>query len=106
MSIEVTLAAAIGVLLCLYLLFGGADFGGGVWDLLASGPRAADQRRAVAAAIGPIWEANHEDAFHRTSGEPGQHLAGVAVMNTSKCVPFKSTFSKCFTMPRGSSSVS
>jgi cytochrome d ubiquinol oxidase subunit II len=59
MAVETTLAAAIAVVLCLYLLFGGADFGGGVWDLLASGPRAAAQRRAIAAAIGPIWEANH-----------------------------------------------
>lgn len=46
-----------GVLL--YALLGGADFGGGVWDLLASGPRAAAQRAAIAKAIGPIWEANH-----------------------------------------------
>jgi len=30
-----------------------------VWDLLATGPRAARQRGAVAAAIGPVWEANH-----------------------------------------------
>src|SRR5207249_1569343 len=37
----------------------GADFGGGVWDLLASGPRAREQRRAVAEAMGPVWEANH-----------------------------------------------
>jgi cytochrome bd ubiquinol oxidase subunit II len=57
--LEVPIAGAMGVALCLYFLFGGADFGGGVWDLLASGPRAADQRRAVAAAIGPVWEANH-----------------------------------------------
>src|SRR5436305_9351259 len=59
MPTDVALAAAIGVALCLYFLFGGADFGGGVWDLLASGPRAAAQRRAIAAAIGPVWEANH-----------------------------------------------
>src|SRR6185436_14592217 len=59
MSPDLLLAAAIGVALCLYFLFGGADFGGGVWDLLARGPRAADQRRAIAAAIGPVWEANH-----------------------------------------------
>jgi len=56
---DVLLAAAIFVALCLYLLFAGADFGGGVWDLLATGPRAARQRAAVAHAIGPVWEANH-----------------------------------------------
>jgi cytochrome d ubiquinol oxidase subunit II len=42
-----------------YLLLGGADFGGGVWDLLARGPRRERQRELVAEAIGPIWEANH-----------------------------------------------
>jgi cytochrome d ubiquinol oxidase subunit II len=30
-----------------------------VWDLLATGPRAAEQRRLIERAIGPIWEANH-----------------------------------------------
>lgn len=42
-----------------YVLLGGADFGGGVWDLLARGPRKAAQRDLVAHAIGPVWEANH-----------------------------------------------
>ena len=40
--------ASIGAALCLYFLFGGADFGGGVWDLLASRPargRAAPRGR-------------------------------------------------------------
>ncbi|MCA9521527.1 MAG: cytochrome d ubiquinol oxidase subunit II [Myxococcales bacterium] len=45
--------------LLIYTLTGGADFGGGVWDLFARGPRADAQRRAIAEAIGPIWEANH-----------------------------------------------
>lgn len=45
--------------LVLYFLFGGADFGGGVWHLIATGPRAARQRALVAQAIAPIWEANH-----------------------------------------------
>ena len=49
----------IVVALNAYVLFGGADFGGGVWDLLASGPRRQQQRDLVAHAIGPIWEANH-----------------------------------------------
>ena len=50
----VTLAA-----LALYAIFGGADFGGGVWDLLASGPRRDAQRDAISNAIGPVWESNH-----------------------------------------------
>jgi cytochrome bd ubiquinol oxidase subunit II len=45
--------------LVLYALFGGADFGGGVWDLFAAGPRAARQRALIEQAIAPIWEANH-----------------------------------------------
>ena len=54
------LVAGIMVLaLNFYALLGGADFGGGVWDLLASGPRRERQRALVADAIGPIWEANH-----------------------------------------------
>ncbi len=56
-----TTAAALVVLiaLVLYAVLGGADFGGGVWDLFASGPRRKAQREAVSAAIGPVWEANH-----------------------------------------------
>jgi cytochrome d ubiquinol oxidase subunit II len=55
------LAVTIFILLSLilYALMGGADFGGGMWDLLAAGPRAERQRMAIAEAIGPIWEANH-----------------------------------------------
>ena len=53
------LAAILWLALNAYAVLAGADFGGGVWDLLASGPRAAEQRRAVAEAMGPVWEANH-----------------------------------------------
>lgn len=52
-------AAVLVVALNAYVLFGGADFGGGVWDLLATGRRRAEQRALIADAIGPIWEANH-----------------------------------------------
>ena len=45
--------------LVLYAVLGGADYGGGVWDLLAFGPRAREQRRLIETAIGPVWEANH-----------------------------------------------
>lgn len=60
---ELSLADLTALLLALslnaYVLFGGADFGGGVWDMLARGPRRARQREVIAHAIGPIWEANH-----------------------------------------------
>ena len=59
MTLESVLAGAVMAALTLYALGAGADFGGGVWDLLARGPRAARQRELVAHAIGPIWEANH-----------------------------------------------
>jgi cytochrome d ubiquinol oxidase subunit II len=58
-SLEVLIAGSIVVALNLYMLMGGADYGGGVWDLLASGPRARRQRDLIAKAIGPVWEANH-----------------------------------------------
>jgi cytochrome d ubiquinol oxidase subunit II len=56
---EVLLAGAMMVSLTFYALMGGADFGGGVWDLFASGERKRAQRELIAEAIGPIWEANH-----------------------------------------------
>lgn len=58
-----TLVEWIGVFLFLalgaYAIFGIADFGGGIWDLFASGPRKKQQREAIANAMGPVWEANH-----------------------------------------------
>ena len=57
--LETLIAATMLVSLILYALMGGADYGGGMWDLLASGPRAQPQRHAIADAIAPIWEANH-----------------------------------------------
>lgn len=53
------LAAIVLVSLTAYVLAGGADFGGGVWDLFAFGPRRDRQRELIEEAIGPIWEANH-----------------------------------------------
>lgn len=53
------LAGVILLALTAYALLGGADFGGGVWDLLSSGPRREQQRRVIKDAIAPVWEANH-----------------------------------------------
>src|SRR5947207_6316050 len=58
-TVEHRLGAVILAALVIYALSGGADYGGGMWDLLARGPRASRQRAAIEHAIGPIWEANH-----------------------------------------------
>ena len=57
MAETVALIAAAATLA--YGLLGGADFGGGVWDLFAAGERKQAQRTAIAEAMGPVWEANH-----------------------------------------------
>ncbi|MFF4764616.1 cytochrome d ubiquinol oxidase subunit II [Streptomyces sp. NPDC001292] len=55
--------AALAVMwlgLTCYALFGGADFGAGVWDLLAGGAERGRARRGlIEHSIGPVWEANH-----------------------------------------------
>ena len=41
-------------------VFGGADYGAGIWDLAAgTGERGARIRRQIDRSIGPVWEANH-----------------------------------------------
>ncbi|HTP30278.1 MAG TPA: cytochrome d ubiquinol oxidase subunit II [Anaeromyxobacteraceae bacterium] len=59
MTPAILLAGAMVAALVAYVLLGGADFGGGIWDLIASGPRQRSQRALIERAIGPIWEANH-----------------------------------------------
>jgi cytochrome d ubiquinol oxidase subunit II len=59
-----TAAAAVGGILLasvtLYAVLGGADFGGGLWDLLAGGDRRGQEaRRLIDESISPVWEANH-----------------------------------------------
>jgi cytochrome d ubiquinol oxidase subunit II len=58
-SLEMLTAGLALLALTAYTLLAGADFGGGVWDFFARGPRAREQRQAIALAMGPVWEANH-----------------------------------------------
>src|SRR5215470_570907 len=52
-------AGLILVAVIAYAVFGGADFGGGIWDLLARGPAAERDRAAIARGMGPVWESNN-----------------------------------------------
>ncbi|MCU1489939.1 MAG: cytochrome d ubiquinol oxidase subunit [Acidimicrobiaceae bacterium] len=56
--------ATVGAILLtgitLYAVLAGADFGGGLWDLLAGGDqRGRSPRQLIDQSISPVWEANH-----------------------------------------------
>src|ERR1700758_5480361 len=57
MSLPAVVALALGLSLTAYAVLAGAAFGAGSLELLA-GKRSSDHE-AIAATIGPLWEANH-----------------------------------------------
>ena len=59
MNLAYIVLAILWLSLIAYAVLGGADFGGGIWDFLAFGRHAEQQRRLVGQALGPVWEANH-----------------------------------------------
>ncbi|MGE5287957.1 MAG: cytochrome d ubiquinol oxidase subunit II [Micromonosporaceae bacterium] len=55
----VTVGVALVASMAAYALFAGADFGGGIWDLLGGGsPRGRRARDAIDASVTPVWEGN------------------------------------------------
>jgi cytochrome d ubiquinol oxidase subunit II len=53
-------AAVLWIGVTLYAVFGGADFGSGLWSLLAGrGERGRRARSLIDWSIAPVWEANH-----------------------------------------------
>lgn len=49
----------LGLSLLFYVLFGGADFGGGIIELVFSSKLNEPQKQVINRAIAPVWEANH-----------------------------------------------
>jgi cytochrome bd ubiquinol oxidase subunit II len=59
-GLELAILAIMWTAVTAYALLGGADFGAGIWDLLAGGrERGAPRRALIEHSIGPVWEANH-----------------------------------------------
>ena len=55
----ITVGTALVAAMAAYALFAGADFGGGIWDLLAgSSSRGRRARDAIDASVTPVWEGN------------------------------------------------
>ncbi len=87
MSPALAMAGVLVAALTAYLLLGGADFGAGVWDLLARGPRKQQQRELIEHAIGPIWEANHVWLIFAAVVLFGAFPAAFAAISTALHVP-------------------
>ncbi len=67
-----------------YAVFGGADFGAGVWEVFVSGPTAKEEHALIDGALGPVWETNHIWLVFLVvglfSGFPGAFATLVAVL--------------------------
>lgn len=60
MTVATVVATAMFLGVLLYALFGGADFGSGLYDLTAGGAQRGGRVRAlIDHSLGPVWEANH-----------------------------------------------
>lgn len=60
MNLANIMAAIMWLGVTLYALFGGADFGGGFWDMFAgNAKKGKNQRQLIEHSIGPVWETNH-----------------------------------------------
>jgi cytochrome bd ubiquinol oxidase subunit II len=60
MSEATAVAGVLWIGVTMYAVFAGADFGAGLWSLLAGGGESGRRpRELIDWAIGPVWEANH-----------------------------------------------
>jgi len=57
--IDYCLIAIISLAAAAYAVFGGADFGAGVWEINNRLRTSKQDRKLIYRAIGPVWEANH-----------------------------------------------
>jgi cytochrome d ubiquinol oxidase subunit II len=54
-----SIAFFLAVSILFYCLFAGADFGAGILEAFLPSRRRAEQKKVIAHAMGPVWEANH-----------------------------------------------
>jgi len=88
MTLATVLLAVLFGGLTVYAVLGGADFGAGVLHLVA-GPGLAGgrRRRAIAGAMGPVWEANHVWLIFFLTGLLTLFPAAFAALGTALLLP-------------------
>jgi cytochrome bd ubiquinol oxidase subunit II len=89
MSLADTAAALLFVGVLAYAVFGGADFGSGVWDLFAGDAEHGGELRAqIDHSVGPVWEANHVWLIYVLVFMWTAFPAAFAAMITTLAIPF------------------
>ena len=58
-SLPYIIISVLWFALIAYAVFGGADFGAGIWEIFVSGPTAKEQHALIDDSLGPVWEVNH-----------------------------------------------
>jgi cytochrome bd ubiquinol oxidase subunit II len=72
-----------------YAALGGADFGGGIWDLFSLGTQQQDERRQlIDRAVGPVWEANNVWLIYLVVGLYTAFPVVAATLATALFIPF------------------
>jgi cytochrome d ubiquinol oxidase subunit II len=54
-----SVAFFLAVAILFYCVLAGADFGAGILEAFLGRPRREEQKKVIARAMGPVWEANH-----------------------------------------------
>ena len=81
-------AVLIWLSLITYAALGGADFGGGIWDLFSPGPEQDDKRKLIVNALGPVWEANNVWLVYIVVGLYTAFPLVAATLATALFIPF------------------
>lgn len=81
-------AVLIWLSLITYAALGGADFGGGIWDLFSPGPEQDDRRKLIVNALGPVWEANNVWLVYIVVGLYTAFPLVAATLATALFIPF------------------
>ena len=81
-------AVLIWLSLITFAVLGGADFGGGIWDLFSPGPEQDDKRRLIVNALGPVWEANNVWLIYLVVGLYTAFPLVAATLATALFIPF------------------
>jgi cytochrome d ubiquinol oxidase subunit II len=86
MTLQDLLGVVLGFALTAYAIFAGADFGAGVLHLVAR--RRGAERAAIAAGIGPVWEANHVWLIFSITILFSAFPAAISALGTALLAPF------------------